>query len=841
LLTIVAILSGAVIVSQAQQQSLLTRHVREVTLNGQAPRVGRLPATQSMRLVLVLPHRNQAELDAFLKELYDPSSASFRKFLTVEEFTARFGPSQEDYAAVIHFAEANGLTVVGTSRNRMNLDVSGPVANIEAAFHLTMGVYQHPTENRTFFAPDREPTPDLALQLWRIAGLDNYSTPKPALVRRDASTALPALLRSDASVLKVEPEATTGTGPSASYLGSDMRAAYYVNGNGSATLTGAGQSLGLFEFAGVDLSDLTTYYKNVGQTNNVPITLKSVDTQSTSCDETTCDDTEQIIDMTQALGMAPGLSSLVVYIGTGALSGQTLDDAGIFNAMATASPLNAQLSCGWEWTPADSTTDDVYFKEFAAQGQNLFVDTGDDGNWKYAEFVWPADSVYVTAVGGTVLTTTGAGGAWASETGWADSGGGISPDDFSIPSWQVTTAAGCAACSQTYRNGPDVSANADFSFYVCADQTACTANVYGGTTFATPMWAGYMALVNEQAVLNGNPVLGFINPALYTIGLGADYDTDFHDIASGGNTLGTTVGYDLSTGWGSPNGRALIDALAGSPSPAAVLTSPTPTSTLTSNTVKFTWTAGTGVSAYDLHLSAVAPGGYDLYLSGHITSLSTTVSGLPFNGQKIYARLYSIINGATQYNDYTYTAETVPTSKLTYPAPGSTLTGASIKFTWSAVTGVSAYDLHLSAVSPGGYDLYVSGHVTTTSATVKDIPVNGKTIYARLYSIVNGVTYYNDYTYTAASLATLKYPAPGSTFTSTSVFFEWTAGGGVSAYDLHLSAVSPGGYDLYSSGHTTSTIKTVNGLPTNGETIYARLYSIIGGVTYYNDYTYKAK
>jgi len=180
-----------------------------------------------------------------------------------------------------------------------------------------------------------------------------------------------------------------------------MRAAYYVNGNGSATLTGAGQSLGLFEFAGVDLSDLTTYYKNVGQTNNVPITLRSVDTQSTSCAETTCDDTEQIIDMTQALGMAPGLSSLVVYIGTGALSGQTLDDAGIFNAMATASPLNAQLSCGWEWTPADSSTDDVYFEEFAAQGQNLFVDSGDDGNWSHAEFVWPADSVYITAVGGT--------------------------------------------------------------------------------------------------------------------------------------------------------------------------------------------------------------------------------------------------------------------------------------------------------------------------------------------------------------------------------------------------------------------------------------------------------
>jgi subtilase family serine protease len=96
---------------------LLTRHVREVTLNGQAPLVGRLPATQSMRLVLVLPHRNEAELTALLKELYDPSSASYHKFLTVEEFTARFGPSQEDYDAAIRFAEANGLTVVGTSRN----------------------------------------------------------------------------------------------------------------------------------------------------------------------------------------------------------------------------------------------------------------------------------------------------------------------------------------------------------------------------------------------------------------------------------------------------------------------------------------------------------------------------------------------------------------------------------------------------------------------------------------------------------------------------------------------------------------------------------------------------
>ncbi|MFZ0417163.1 MAG: protease pro-enzyme activation domain-containing protein [Candidatus Sulfotelmatobacter sp.] len=554
LLAIVAIVSGATIVSQAQQ-SLLTRHVREVVRNGQAPLVGHLPATQSMRIVLVLPHRNQAGLDDFLKEAYDPYSPSFRKFLTVDEFTARFGPSQEDYDSVIQFAKANGLTLVRTSRNRMNVVVRGPVESIERALHVTMGVYQHPTESRTFFAPDREPTTDTGMQLWAIGGLDNYSRPKPAYTRLDPNTVSPEGVRSNATI---------GSGPDASFLGSDMRAAYYVDGNASATLTGTGQSLGLFEFIGTDLADLNTYYKNVGQTNSVPITLHSVDTQSTSCVfKSGCDDTEQTIDMTQALGMAPGMAGLTMWIGTGGLSGQTLDDAGILNGMATASPLNAQLSCSWEWTPPDPSTDDVYFTEFAAQGQNFFVAAGDSGVWSSSGFFWPADSVYVTSVGGTDLETSSAGGPWASETGWVDTGGGISPDDFTIPSWQVEAAAGCSKCSKKYRNGPDVAANANFTFYVCADQEKCSANLYGGTSFATPMWAGYLALANEQYQSNGaTSTLGFINPQLYAIGESSSYDTDFHDITSGGNTDGTTKGYDLSTGWGSPNGDALVNALA---------------------------------------------------------------------------------------------------------------------------------------------------------------------------------------------------------------------------------------------------------------------------------------
>jgi subtilase family serine protease len=537
LLTIVALVS-VLIVSHAQALPPLTRHVREVTLHGQAPLVGRLPATETMRLVLVLPLRNEAELDNFLQGLYDPTDMSYRQFLTVEEFTFRFGPTQEDYDAVVHFAEANGLAVVGTSRNRMNVEVTGSVSSIEEAFHLTMGVYQHPTENRIFFAPDREPNPYLSVQLWRIAGLDNYSIPHPNFVQRDQRD------------LSIKSNATTGSGPSASFLGSDMRAAYY----GETTLTGRGQSLGLLEYFGTDLADLHTYFENIGQKNNVPITLLSTDGTSTSCLASQgCHDTEQTLDMTQALGMAPGLSSLVMYVGS--------SDAAIFNAMATASPLNAQLSSSWTWIPADPSTDNPYFKEFAAQGQNLFQASGDGGAWTSSSAIYPADDVYVTSVGGTDLDTSSAGGPWKSETAWIHGGGGISPDKYEIPSWQRATASGCSACSKSERNGPDVSANANFTFYVCANQTTCSANLYGGTSFAAPMWAGYMALINQQAVANGNQPLGFINPTLYTIGLSSDYDTDFHDTTGGNDGYPATTGYDLATGLGSPHGVGLIHAL----------------------------------------------------------------------------------------------------------------------------------------------------------------------------------------------------------------------------------------------------------------------------------------
>jgi subtilase family serine protease len=673
-----AILFAATAISQAQRQNLLTTHLRQAVASGQARLVNRLPESQSLRVVLVLPLRNQNELDQLLEDLYNPSSPSYHQFLSVDEFTARFGPTQEDYDTLIAFAHENGLTVAATSRNRVNLDVTGTVANLEKAFNVKMGEYQHPTESRTFFAPDREPTVDLPFQLWHIAGLDNYSLPQPAGLERNAG--------------KSKSGATVGSGPSESFLGSDMRAAYY-----GGALTGSGQSLGLLEFYGTDLTDLTTYFKNVGQTNNVPITLDSTDGTSTSCVDSRsggdCDDTEQTLDMTQALGMAPGMASLVMYVGS--------TDSAIFNAMATASPLNAQLSSSWTWSPSDPSTDNPYFEEFATQGQNLFQAAGDSGAWTTSSEVFPADDVYLTSVGGTDLTTGSAGGPWASETAWADGGGGISPDKYAIPSWQTAAAASCSSCSKSYRNAPDVSANANFTFYVCADQTTCTANEYGGTSFAAPMWAGYLALVNQQSVANGNKTLGFINPTLYSIGESSSYDSDFHDVTSGSNGFSATTGYDLATGWGSPNGSALLNALAGSS------TSPTPGYSLSASPGSVSIVEGSSGSST---ITSTVSGGFDsavaLSASGAPTSVTITFNPTSITGTGSSTMSIAVASSAAAG---TYTITVSGTS-------GSTTEKTTVSLTITApVTG--SFSISVSP-SSGYLDRGQSGYaVVTVTAT----------------------------------------------------------------------------------------------------------------------------
>jgi kumamolisin len=665
----------------------MTRHVRPQVTGGQAKFLRRLPGTQTLRIDIVLPLRDQAGLDRFLQEVYDPASPSYRHFLTVQQFTERFGPSQEDYDALVTYAKSSGFKVLGGSRDGMDVGLEGSVTSIEAAFNVSMGVYQHPTENRSFYAPDREPTLPLPFPVWHISGLDNFSIPRPAIVHRS---------------LAAKPNATTGSGPSGSYLGSDMRAAYY----GGSALTGSGQTVGLLEFYGTDLADVNTYFATAGQTNSVPISLISTDGTSTTCFYSQgCDDTEQTLDITQAASMAPGLSALYVFVGS--------TDTAILSAMTSHSPLPLQLSNSWGWSPADPSADDPYYEKMAAQGQNFFVAAGDSGAYtSKSQYVYPADDAYITSVGGTDLQTTGPNGAWSSESAWAYGGGGYyAPDAIPIPSWQKPAITPANQGSTIYRNGPDVAAEANFDFYVCADQSGCTANYYGGTSFAAPMWAGYLALVNQQAKANGNAPLGFINPLIYQIGLGSNYATDFHDITSGSNGYSAIPGYDLATGWGSPNGAGLINALAGTASAPNFAISASPSSVSVAQGKNGTSTITTTVSGGFNSAIALSASGQP---SGVTVSFNPTSIPAPGSGTSTMTMSVASSTGAGTYTitvtgnggGITHTTTVTLTVTVTGSAPDFSISTSPTAIT--VTRGGSSGSSQITTAAMNGFNASIS-------------------------------------------------------------------------------------------------------------------------------------
>jgi len=755
---------------------------------------------------MVMPLRDRTALQSFLRQQYDPSSAFYHQFLTPQEFTARYGPSQEDWNTLLAFAKANGFEIISGSRDSRDLRLSGTVANIEKAFHVSMGVYQDPNnEDRKFFAVDREPTVDLPFQLWHITGLDNDSRPHPMYVKKSDYAQAHGI-----DPDKVVSHATTGSGPSSSFLGSDMRAAYY-----GGTLTGTGQNIALFEFAGTDLADLTTYYKNVGQTEPYTPTLISTGGYTTTCVDSgskACDDTEQTLDMTQAMGMAPGSTMLYMYVCGDVLANGTgnISDTSCISAMVTTTdaPLSKQISCSWGWTPADPSTLDPYFEQMASQGQNFFAASGDSSAWSASNEAWPADDANIVSVGGTDLTTSSAAGPWKSETAWADSGGGISPDSIPIPSWQqlsgVITSSNKG--STTLRNGPDVSANANFSFYVCADQTTCTANDYGGTSFATPMWAGYLALANQQAAASGKTI-GYINPILYPAALTSSYGTYFHDVTSGScGTYSSITGYDLCTGWGSPNTSGIINLLAGSATPSFTLSdSPGSLSVTQGNSGTSTITV-TDVGGFT--------GSVTLAASGLPSGVTAAFGTNPTTGTSVLT-LTASSTATTGTSTVTITGTSgslTATTTLALTVNSSATPNFTIAASPSSVTVTQGANgtSTITITSTGGFN-----SATTLSATGLPSGVTAAFSTNPVTPPANGsVT--STLTLTASASATVGAATvtitgtSGSTTHSTTIALTVNASGGTKNFTLSMS---PSSFTIDERGSvsTTLTVTSVNG------------------------------
>jgi uncharacterized repeat protein (TIGR01451 family) len=541
---------------------MLHGHVSAVV--SKLPPKGQLPATTNLNLALGLSLRNREALTNLLQQLYDPASLNYHHYLTPEEFTAQFGPTEQDYQAVINFARASGLTVTGTHPNRMLLDVSGQAADIERALHVTLRIYKHPTEARDFFAPDVDPSVPAGLSIQDISGLDNYRRPHPKYKIKPAT-------QPSSATANATPNA--GSGPYGNYLGNDFRNAYVPG----TSLNGSGQTIALVQFDGYYGNDIVAYETMAGRTN-IPLRNVLIDGFS-GAPTGNGGEVEVSLDIEMSVSMAPALAQIVVYEG----DPYNFHPNDVLNRIATDNSAR-QISCSWGWTGGPSATTGQIFQQMAVQGQTFFTASGDSDAYPAGtvdspyNFGAPSDSPYLTSVGGTTLTMSRAGGSWSSETVWnwglvygsaydgVGSSGGYS-SYYPIPSWQATVSMTLNQGSTTNRNFPDVALTAD-NVYVVADG-GVGYNGVGGTSCAAPLWAGFTALVNQQATNNGLAAVGFINPAIYAIAKGANYSACFHDITTGNNTWSgsptlfyAVSGYDLCTGLGTPNTN-LISALAG--------------------------------------------------------------------------------------------------------------------------------------------------------------------------------------------------------------------------------------------------------------------------------------
>jgi hypothetical protein len=503
--------------------------------------LGPMAADCRLHLAIGLPLRNREALTNLLQQLYDPVNPLFHHYLNAAEFAEAFGPSMNDYQALIDFASSNRMTVTATHPNRTLLDVSATVADIEKAFKINMRLYQHPTENRTFFSPDVEPSmylPHIFIQA--VSGLNNFVLPRPMNLKMAESS------KSGRSA------PLSGSGTNGTYIGTDFRAAYVPG----VTLTGAGQTVGLLQFDGYFSNDIVAY-ENLAGMRSVPLVNVLLDDYDGTPGG---NDDEVSLDIELVISIAPGLSKIIVYE-----AGPYGIGNDILNRMATDN-LAAQLSSSWTFSTDNNTP--AIFQQFAAQGQSYFNASGDAD----AYIGWiptPAGDPNITIVGGTTLSTTGPAGGYVAEAAWnrnnnIGTSGGIT--SYPIPSWQMGIDMMACNGSDVLRNIPDVALTAENVWVIYNNGHG---GAYGGTSCATPLWAGFTALVNQQAAANTEPPVGFINPAVYAIGQGSNYAAAFHDTTAGSNTNSSSptnfpavAGYDLCTGWGTPRGQGLIDALA---------------------------------------------------------------------------------------------------------------------------------------------------------------------------------------------------------------------------------------------------------------------------------------
>jgi subtilase family serine protease len=507
--------------------------------------------SNQLQLSISLNLQNRDALTALIAAQNDPTSAFYHHFLSPQQFTAEFSPTQTTVDGVVSYLQGQGIQVKSVAPNNLLVDASGSVANVEQAFGVTLNDYS--VNGRTVYAPASDPTvPDaLGSAILDIGGLDNVAKYHHSSLTQAAEPA---------------------TGPGGGFTPTELRTAYDENSLISAGGTGTGQTTAIFELDGYKTSDVAEYLSNYGL-GTAKYSNVLVDGATNTAGAGAI---EVELDMEVVSAIAPSATQKI-YIGPNSDSGVT----DTYNKIVT-DDLAKVTSTSWgecesaSGNAALSALDNI-FAEGAAQGQAFFAASGDSGAYdcggssKTLAVDSPADDPNVVGAGGTTLTV-GSGGTYGSEAAWGNSseseggGGGISTY-FTRPSYQTGTNL-----TNTHREVPDVSADADpasgYSIYCTVTAAECSASSgwteVGGTSAAAPLWAATATDVNSYLTAQSKPVLGSASASLYTLYNTTQTHSAYHDVTTGNNLYySATTGYDNATGIGTPDAWNIAQDLAG--------------------------------------------------------------------------------------------------------------------------------------------------------------------------------------------------------------------------------------------------------------------------------------
>jgi kumamolisin len=509
---------------------------RAAPFNG-ARVVGPIPKDERFEVTVRVRHKAPLALAA--SGIHADKAPGQRKYLTRERYAANHGADPADIAKIEAFAQANGLVVVESSVPRRSVFLSGTAANFAKAFGTAVEQYEHDGGTYRGRTGDLTLPSDIQPLVEGVFGIDNRPVAKPHFQRARS----------------------TPRGAGGVFSPPELAKLY----NFPTGLDGSGQCIGIIELGGgYRAGDIRTYFGEIGVATPHVSTVR-VDGGANHPSTPDGADGEVMLDVEVAAGVAPK-AKLAVYFAPNT-------DKGFLDAITMAihdtTHKPSVLSISWggpesNWTAQAMDSFDQALQAAAALGVTVCCAAGDNGsgdgvNDGNAHVDFPASSPFALACGGTKLTANGT--SIASEVVWNESassatGGGIS-DHFPVPNYQSATGIpGSANNGNPGRGVPDVAGDADpaTGYRVRVDGQEL---VIGGTSAVAPLWAGLIALMNQKL---GHPV-GFLNPLLYGSLAGKGC---FHDITAGDNGAYTAkAGWDACTGWGSPNGAMLLQALGG--------------------------------------------------------------------------------------------------------------------------------------------------------------------------------------------------------------------------------------------------------------------------------------